>query len=307
MTAHLKYFSQGSEVSIVCGAVTSIGRDRGHDIVLADPQVSRQHAIVRRLGKTDYYLIDSGSSNGSRVNGRRITTPTLLSDSDRIAIGGTMLSFSYKPSSYNFSDSLSMQATVVMDEPVIREITVLVADIRGYTRLSEKLPIQVLTRVMSQWFEQMSAGISENGGTVDKFIGDCVFARWEGDHARENVINALRASCALETRTSQLHQLFPELSEPLRIGVGINSGLASVEVGSDNTALGDAVNTAFRLESASKELGADIVLSESAYSNLAEGLWDDKAQQLKLKGKMNGVKVVALAFEQAKGVLKGEF
>lgn len=305
MSAYLKYFSQDNEASATCGAVTSIGRDRGNDIVLPDPRVSRQHAIVRRLGKDDYYLIDSGSSNGSRINGRRITTPTLLADSDRITVGGTSLTFEHKTKAYSFSDSLSMRETVILDEPVIREITILVADMRGYTRLSEQLPIQLLTRLMNQWFEKMSAGIAENGGTVDKFIGDCVFARWEGKQPRQNVIKALRAACVLEEQTSQLHHLFPELAEPIRIGVGINSGLASIEVGCDNTALGDAVNTAFRLETASKELGADIVLSESAYRALEIRNWNNDTRQLKLKGKLKGVEVVALGFDQAKAVLNG--
>jgi len=303
MTAYLKYFSQGSEECITCGTVTSIGRDRGNDVVLSDLKVSRNHALVRRLGKSDYYLIDSGSSNGSRVNGRRITSPTLLVDADRITTGGSSFVFAQESRASAFTNSLSLQATMIMDEPVIKEITILVADIRGFTRISEQLSIQALTRLMNQWFDRVSEAIVENRGTVDKFIGDCIFARWESDNSRDNVINALHTACVLNDVTTGLYQKFPELSEPLRMGVGINTGMASLEVGSDNTALGDAVNLAFRLETASKELGADIVLSESTYSNLPEHFWNEMAQQIKVKGKAAPVKVVGIGYEYVEEML----
>jgi adenylate cyclase len=87
------------------------------------------------------------------------------------------------------------------------------------------------------------------------------------------------------------------------MGVGINTGLASLGVGSDNTALGDAVNIAFRLESATKELGVDVVLSESSYTSLPDCDWHDAEQEIKLKGKRNPVKVVGLHFDQAENLL----
>jgi adenylate cyclase len=156
---------------------------------------------------------------------------------------------------------------------------------------------------MNQWFERVSEVIYRQGGMVDKFIGDCVFARWESGDSQENVVNALRTACLLRTVTTALHSSFPELPGPLRMGVGINTGLASLGVGSDNTALGDAVNIAFRLESATKELGVDVVLSESSYTSLPDCDWHDAEQEIKLKGKRNPVKVVGLHFDQAENLL----
>lgn len=303
MSAFLNYDLEGCEERVACGRITSIGRDGGSDIVLPEPQVSRHHALVRRLGRSDYYLIDSGSSNGSSVNERRISVPTQLANGDRITIGTTTMTFEAAPQQASFSDSLSMQATVIMDEPVIKEVTLLVADIRGFTRLSEQLPIRTLTRLMHQWFERANEVIAQNCGAVDKFIGDCVFARWESDSACNNVLHALRTACVLRDLTRNLHHDFHELSEPLFIGVGINTGMASIGVGSENTVLGDAVNTAFRLESASKELGADVVLSEEAYATLPHPLAGDFGHSLKLKGKAKAVKAVALDFGQAKVLL----
>lgn len=303
MTAYLKISDGPGTERVACGVITTIGRDKNNDIVLSDLQVSRNHAMVRRLGEDNYYLIDSGSSNGSMLNDRRITTPTLLRDADRFTIGGTAFVFEQEMGSAGFSDSLSFQATFIMDTPRIEEITILVADIRGFTSLSEQLPIQTLTRLMNQWFDQISEVIDKHAGVVDKFIGDCVFARWESDHSRENVISALRTACVVQTTTTGLSRTFPELHEPLRMGVGINTGMASLGVGSDHTALGDAVNTAFRLETATKDLGADIVMSESAYTYLPDRYWRSNEQQLRLKGKRQPVKVVGLDFAWAESML----
>lgn len=303
MSAYLTYPGESSVQRILCGPVTTIGRDRNNDIVLPDLQVSRNHALVRRLGEADYYFIDSGSSNGSRLNDRRVTMPTLLHSADRILIGTTEFVFEQEAPCARFSESVSFQATVIVETPLIQEITILVADIRGYTALSEQLSIRTLTRVMNQWFEQVSEVIGGQGGVVDKFIGDCVFARWEGKDSGENVLSALRAACQLRTVTTALGATFPELQAPLRMGVGINTGMASLGVGSDNTALGDAVNIAFRLESASKELGVDVVLSESACASLPDCDWHDAEQEIKLKGKRNPVKVAGLRFAQAEELL----
>jgi len=299
MTAYLKFSERTDTERVPCGIVTTIGRDRSNAIVLTDLQVSRNHALVRKLGNADYYLIDSGSSNGSKVNERRISTPTLLRDGDRITIGSTQFLFEQTTRPLSFMDSLSLHKTMIVHSPLIKEITILVADIRGFTTLSEHLSIQSLTRVMNMWFDQVNDSIGKHDGTVDKFIGDCVFARWEGDDSCANVINALRTACAVSAITSGLNSTHPELIMPLRIGAGIHTGLASLGIGSENTAMGDAVNTTFRLEAATKELGVDIVLSESAYSCLPEHLWRGVEKTMKLKGKNQPVKVIGLGFDQA--------
>jgi adenylate cyclase len=303
MTAFLSFSTNAGRERVPCGSVTTIGRDRNNQIVFSDLRVSRNHAMVRQLGAADYYLIDSGSSNGSWLNDRRITTPTLLHDGDRILIGGTELVFEQASPTTDTASAESLQATVVMDHPLIGEITILVADIRGFTSISERLTIQQLTRVMNQWFHSVSDIIEHHRGVVDKFIGDCVFARWESGDARQNVRDALRTACLIGTSTAKLNDDFPELDHPLRIGVGINTGLAALTVGHENTALGDSVNTAFRLETASKEIEADIVLSESAYLQLPPEYRKGVQREIRLKGKANPVHVLGLAFNQAEHIL----
>jgi adenylate cyclase len=285
---------------VSCKTVITLGRDKNSDVVLTDLRVSRNHAMVRRIGHGDYYLIDGGSANGSFINKQRITMPTLLKNGDCISIGNSDFRFEQETETHLGVDTLSMQETIVHDSPVIKQITILVADIRGFTTLSEELPIKVLTRLMNSWFTDVSDIILKNGGMVDKFIGDCVFARWETETDEAMTVRqALRSACMINGVTRELNKTFQELPEQIRIGVGINTGAASVGIGQDNSALGDAVNIAFRLESATKMLGKDIVMSESAYRHLPEDCWKNNEQHIKVKGKRDPVRICGFDFADA--------
>ena len=297
MSAVLTYKIGELSQRVPCKTVMTLGRDKNSDIVLTDLRVSRNHAMVRRIGHGDYYLVDGGSANGSFINKHRVTMPTLLKNGDCISIGNSDFRFEQEAETHLGVDTLSMQETIVHDSPVIKQITILVADIRGFTSLSEQLPIKTLTRLMNRWFTDVSDIILKNYGMVDKFIGDCVFARWETDTDKAMTVRqALRAACMINSITRQLNKTFKELPEQIRIGVGINTGAASVGIGQDNSALGDAVNIAFRLESATKMLGKDIVMSESAYKYLPDTLWKGCEQYIKVKGRRDPVRICGIDF-----------
>ena len=93
MSAVIHYNDNGLGKEIDCKAVLTLGRDKSSDIAIVDLLVSRNHAMIRRLGQSDYYLIDSGSSNGSFVNSQRVTIPRLLKNNDSIQIGESELIF----------------------------------------------------------------------------------------------------------------------------------------------------------------------------------------------------------------------
>ncbi|UCE89647.1 MAG: FHA domain-containing protein [Pseudomonadota bacterium] len=305
MSATLKYTIGDSEREMPCKTVLTIGRDKNSDIVLDDLMVSRNHAIVRRIGRGDYYLIDSGSSNGSYVNQRRVAMPTLLKNGDWVTVGHIDFLFNQSPSDKEQADAVSLQDTIVADDPTIRQSTILVADIRGFTTLSEQVHIKTLTKMMNSWFNNVSNVIVNNGGAVDKFIGDCVFARWDSDSGeRSTVAQALRAAWLISLVTEKLNRTFPEVTQKVRIGVGINTGPASVGVGLDNTALGDAVNIAFRLENATKALGSDVVMSASSYRFLPRNYWEGKEQLIRVKGKRDTLRILALNFTQLEAILQ---
>lgn len=304
MSAMICYRNKGVSKKVPCKAVLTLGRDKNSDIVIIDLLASRNHAMIRRLGHSDYYLIDSGSSNGSFVNSHRVAIPRLLKTGDRIQIGGSELVFEQEHKQEDRMDTISMEETIISDSPVIRQITVLVADIRGFTSLSESVNIRTLTRMMTNWFHNVTDVISNHGGIVDKFIGDCVFARWESDlNEAQSVIKALQAALLINEVTEELNKNSAEVSEKLRVGVGINTGAASMGIGHDATAMGDAVNIAFRLESATKVLGTDIVMSESSYSSLPQDCMAGEKQHIRVKGKRDVLRICSLHFEDVKNML----
>ncbi|MCG6870748.1 MAG: adenylate/guanylate cyclase domain-containing protein [Gammaproteobacteria bacterium] len=300
MPAFLCYHSSEGEQRVLCESVVTIGRDKTNRIVLRSKSVSRRHAIVQRLGEADYYLVDVGSSNGSFVNDQRISVPFHIKDGDELQIGETQIRFEQEEST-GVLDSMEddTERTTLVQSTRIQQITILVADIRGYTQLSEMVPIGDMTRLMSEWFHEVNAAVARNGGLVDKFIGDCVYARWQaGDDLTASVRKVLSAGLAIRDCTSRISSAADFLPAPLRIGIGINTGHAAVGIGIDNTALGDAVNLAFRLETASKDLGVDVVVSESSFSALPEEFWSRHRDDITVKGKSEPVKVAAFSFAE---------
>lgn len=298
------HFRESKQVRrLPCRNAIAIGRDTNNDVVLSDPQVSRNHAMVRLLSEGSYWFIDSGSANGSFVNEQRVRRPVLLRDRDRIRIGTTTFLFEQRRGDPRFIDSIYLQQTVIFERPVIKDITILVADMRGFSGLSERVPIELLTTLMNRWFHDVSGIILEHGGTVDKFIGDCVFARWDGDEPGEDVYRALRTAIDLQAATCRLARKYPEINQALRVGVGINAGRASVGIGADDTALGDAVNLAFRLESVTKLLRTDLVLSHSAYRHMAPRFWKGAEKLVHLRGRAEPVRACGLSFAAVRAAL----
>ena len=184
---------------------------------------------------------------------------------------------------------------------------ILVADIRGFTSMSEQVPINTLTKIMNSWFHQVNNIVASQQGLVDKFIGDCVFARWEtDDNQLKTIRHALLVADEINHITENLNKEYKgQLPSKLKIGVGINTGTASVGgLAQDNTALGDAVNIAFRMESASKTLKKDIVLSEFSFKYLPETIWKGKEQYIKVKGKREPLSIFAFTFKDTKKIIK---
>src|SRR5438067_7904789 len=150
-----------------------------------------------------------------------------------------------------------------------REIAVLFADIRGFTALAEgRLPYDIVF-ILNRYFDAMGRAIEQAGGRLDKFIGDGVMALFgvEGE-AEAGCRDALAAAGLMSLRLIELNRsLRGELAEPLRIGIGIHAGPAIVgEMGYGSaaalTAIGDAVNTASRLETLTKQCECELIVSD---------------------------------------------
>ncbi len=273
MSAFINLTRNSGAQRIPCKEVTTVGRDATSDIVLDDPLVSRRHAMICRLQGDAYYLIDEGSSNGSYLNAKRITLPTLLNNGDRVTIGSASLSFEQARTSAASARATHTRETTVIVTPQVEVVhtAILVADIRGFTRLSESMPVRALTELMNEWFRAATSCIKERYGMVDKFLGDCVYARWEADRdAVRAVQRAIDSACQLNRISQHLNATHPELPQPFGIGAGINFGIAAIGTDQGRTAIGDAVNLTFRLQEQTKKLGKNILIAQDAYEVLPE-------------------------------------
>jgi len=150
-----------------------------------------------------------------------------------------------------------------------REVAVLFADLRDFTSFAEnRLPYDVVF-VLNRYFEAMGTAVEEAGGRVDKFIGDGVMALFVDERGIEASCRAaLVAARRMAERLVEVNAaLRQDLARPLRIGIGIHSGpviLGEMGYGParTETAIGDTVNTASRLEAMTKDLGVQLILSE---------------------------------------------
>ena len=161
-----------------------------------------------------------------------------------------------------------------------RTLTVLFCDVRGFTTISEQMKDdpQRLTALVNRLLNPLSDVVMKAGGTIDKYIGDCIMAFWNAplddpDHATHAVAAALEMVRALDPLNAELAAEARENGETpleLRIGIGINTGDCVVgNMGSDRrfdySVLGDAVNLASRLEGQTKAYGVSLLLgSETA-------------------------------------------
>lgn len=161
-----------------------------------------------------------------------------------------------------------------------RTLTVLFCDVRGFTTISERMKDdpQRLTALVNRLLNPLSDVVMKAGGTIDKYIGDCIMAFWNAplddpDHATHAVAAALEMVRALDPLNAELVAEAAEKGETpleLRIGIGINTGDCVVgNMGSDRrfdySVLGDAVNLASRLEGQTKAYGVSLLLgSETA-------------------------------------------
>lgn len=256
----------------------TVGRGDDNNFVLSDRWISRNHAMLQCTETGDFYLIDLGSRNGSFVNGRRVCIPVTLRNGDRLTFGQTDLEF-HCPSNHRNKDftQTTSKDTLTSTLHIRRLMSVMVVDIRDFTVLTRQLDEKILSAVIGTWFRQSGNIIRKSGSWVDKYIGDAVMAIWfHGSQgvSSDEILNTLQAVSDLHTMTASLSSQYP-LPFPLRIGTGINTGYAMVgNTGSgdrpDYTAIGDTVNAAFRLESATKQIGLDIALGEDTYRYIAQ-------------------------------------
>jgi adenylate cyclase len=173
-----------------------------------------------------------------------------------------------------------------------KELTVFFSDIRGFTAISEHLSPEQLSQLMNEYLTAMSNLIMDHGGTVDKFIGDAIMAIWGAPLAlADQELKAVRAALASVETLARLQPGWSAMGlPPIRIGIGINTGMMRVgnfgsEKRFDYTVLGDNVNLASRLEGLNKTYGTSILISERTMQAMAAAIPCCYIDMVRVKGK----------------------
>ena len=170
--------------------------------------------------------------------------------------------------------------------------TFLFTDLRGFTALSEKLPPEEVTDIMNKTLTVQVNAVQKLGGMTDKFIGDAgMFIFGAPLDLEDHETKAVQAAIDIQTGITELNKT---LSTPVQVGVGCQSGYAVIgNMGSDTrfdySAIGDPVNTAARLESATKEVGVDILIGQETAKNCKFVL--KSLKPIKVKGKKDELKI----------------
>ncbi len=178
------------------------------------------------------------------------------------------------------------------------ECTVFFSDIRGFTTLTEQLGAQGTVTLLNEYFTLMVDCIQQEGGMLDKFIGDAIMAAFGIPVAHEDDADrAVRAAIAMmETLNRWNRQRTSEGRLPVNIGVGLNTDtVVSGNIGSskrmDFTIIGDGVNLAARLESACKQYGTKILVSEFTMRKLKGTYREREIDLVVVKGKTKPVSI----------------
>jgi len=185
-----------------------------------------------------------------------------------------------------------------------REVTILFADLRGFTTMSEKFRPQELLALLNRFLDRMSTEIERNGGVIDKFIGDAIMALFgapvaQGDAAQR----AIAAALGMERALTQFNaELVAEGKSPLGIGIGINTArVVAGNIGSHRrlnySVIGDGVNVASRLQSETRkaEFHANIITSAATVAAIRAGKFSLRPLgTVQVKGRAEPVEIFAV-------------
>jgi adenylate cyclase len=190
-----------------------------------------------------------------------------------------------------------------------RDMSFLFSDVRGFTSISERLKDnpQELTSLINRLLTPLTEVVLDNGGTIDKYMGDCIMAFWNAPfsdsehahHACETALDMLRVLDDLNGTLAEESAAGAYSLSPVQIGIGINSGSCVVgNMGSaqrfDYTVLGDAVNLASRLEGQTKTYGVDIIVGEATANATADSFALLELDRVRVVGKIAPERIFAL-------------
>jgi len=238
----------------------SIGRSPTNALVIAEERASRRHAVVHAQDNGEFWLVDLGSSNGTFLNDRRVQIPTLLKDWDVIRIGERTFVFRHDAAKPVVETPATMSDKTLLDIKTLN-CWLLVADIQGFSKLSQAIPEDELATLVGQWLLECKDVVEKNGGAINKYLGDGWLAYWlDTRGVPEKVHDAM----AMLKERQQGNLKFRLVLHQGRIAVG------GVAAGGEESLLGPEVNFVFRMEKVAGGLQIPCMASEAAAKQLSK-------------------------------------
>jgi class 3 adenylate cyclase len=256
------------------------GIERDKCILVRNPMVSRDHAVVR-LTRHGVEITDM-SKNGTWINDVRMApgASRRLEDGDRITLGGTSIHISCPVLAAQREEENWMEQTAIRPSAVC--ITSLVADVRGFSAFSQKTDSALVYTLIKEIFSRFSTIVNEHQGTVKDYAGDAVFAFWEhpDGFSADQPLAACQAAISQMNSVPEIHRQLTDRGFPMPppvLGWGLTTGQVTLShYGSRSAGLalvGDCINLAFRLSSmANKTLPAPIVMCRETASRVMRKL-----------------------------------
>ena len=180
------------------------------------------------------------------------------------------------------------------DNFLSREVTILLADLRGFTSVSESYPVAVVLELLNRYLARMSDIVFRHGGAIDKFMGDSIMVLFGAPIAHDNdVERALACAVEMQVAMNDINGYHKQLGTPeLYMGIGINTGtvmagLLGSELYSEYTVIGDEVNLTSRIEAFS--LRGQVLISQSTYERCRDFVKTADPMDVYVKGKAHPV------------------
>lgn len=207
----------------------------------------------------EFWVIDLGSSNGTYLNGRRITQPTRLANKDKLELGGQVFTFHHPQTELASDPCLTTTEKTIQD---IKSVAcwLLVADMESSTQFIQAMKQEEALRLTARWLSRCKQLIEERSGTVNKFLGDGFLAYWpDRGQTAGAVVQALQALKLLQDEAQPRFRVVAHYGKVF-VGGGVSLGEESL--------LGNEVNYVFRMEKLAASIGAARLLSATAEEGL---------------------------------------
>jgi adenylate cyclase len=184
----------------------------------------------------------------------------------------------------------SITATAFDDNFLSRDVTILLADLRGFTAISESYPASIVLAVLNRYLARMSEIIFRHGGTIDKFMGDSIMVLFGAPLAHEDDVRKA-VTCAVEMQIAmdEVNRHNKQLGMPeLFMGIGLNTGMVMAgllgsDLYSEYTVIGDEVNLTSRIEAFS--LRGQVLISQNTFERCRDFVKTSDPMDVHVKGK----------------------